>query len=175
MPTTRTKIASAVASASVLFVGWQVGTHDGQAQAIPQTTTATSTTTTTTASATEPNEVSTASQTSAAGSDPNTGSSSGTATTAAASGNGTYTGSAESNPYGTTTVTIRVADGKITEVTADGQSNDHHSEEINSYAIPTLREEVLAAQSAEIDTVSGATFTTESYRASLQAALDQVK
>ena len=39
-------------------------------------------------------------------------------------------------------------------------------------AAPTLRREALAAQSAKIDTVSGATYTSEGYRQSLQAAID---
>jgi uncharacterized protein with FMN-binding domain len=44
--------------------------------------------------------------------------------------------------------------------------------EINSYAVPQLRSEVLTAQSANIDVVSGATVTSEGYINSLQAALD---
>jgi uncharacterized protein with FMN-binding domain len=46
------------------------------------------------------------------------------------------------------------------------------SQEINAFALPQLRAETLAAQSARIDAVSGATYTTEGYQASLQSALD---
>lgn len=50
-----------------------------------------------------------------------------------------------------------------------GSSRD---DQINSYALPKLRQQVLQAQSARIDGVSGATVTSEGYRESLQAALD---
>jgi uncharacterized protein with FMN-binding domain len=70
-------------------------------------------------------------------------------------------------------VQIRVTSGKITDIVAlQLPSGDSRDEEINSYAVPQLREEVLTAQSARIDTVSGATYTSEGYRQSLQAALD---
>jgi uncharacterized protein with FMN-binding domain len=45
--------------------------------------------------------------------------------------------------------------------------------EINSSAVPILTQEALAAQSAQIDTVSGATYTSEGYTQSLQSALDK--
>ena len=45
-------------------------------------------------------------------------------------------------------------------------------QEINAYALPVLRQETLDAQSANIDTVSGATVTSDGYIESLQAALD---
>ncbi|GHJ46844.1 FMN-binding protein [Catellatospora sp. TT07R-123] len=47
-----------------------------------------------------------------------------------------------------------------------------HSLELNEYALPLLRAAVLAAQSAEVDTVTGATVTSQAYLTSLQAALD---
>ncbi|MFG1950929.1 FMN-binding protein [Micromonospora sp. NPDC048830] len=63
--------------------------------------------------------------------------------------------------------------GGITEVTAvqvpDGNVRD---QQINGYAVPILRQQALAAQSARIDTVSGATVTSDGYRESLQAAID---
>ncbi|MEU7471018.1 FMN-binding protein [Streptomyces sp. NPDC044984] len=64
------------------------------------------------------------------------------------------------------------------EVTLDGdrisavrmlQQPDHPQ---TTAAVPTLIEETLAAQSADVDTVSGATVTSDGYRESLQAALD---
>jgi uncharacterized protein with FMN-binding domain len=51
---------------------------------------------------------------------------------------------------------------------------NRHSRDISRAAAPVLREEALRAQSARIDTVSGATYTSEGYRPSLQAALDQM-
>ncbi|HET9518609.1 MAG TPA: FMN-binding protein [Actinoplanes sp.] len=84
---------------------------------------------------------------------------------------GTYTGTAATNPYGTVQVRITVSDGRISKVAANypttGQSGS-----INAAAIPRLKEATVEAQSADIDAVSGATFTSESYITSLQAALD---
>src|SRR5262249_28278448 len=75
--------------------------------------------------------------------------------------------------WGPGQVQVRLASGKIADVTTlqvpNGNSRD---DEINSYAVPQLRQEVLDAQSAHIDTVSGATVTSDGYRTSLQAALD---
>jgi uncharacterized protein with FMN-binding domain len=51
-------------------------------------------------------------------------------------------------------------------------SGNGRDREINAYALPVLRQETLAAQSATIDAVSGATVTSEGYRESLQSALD---
>ena len=51
-------------------------------------------------------------------------------------------------------------------------SGNGHDTAINAYALPQLRQEVLAAQSAQVDAVSGATVTSDGYRESLQAALD---
>ncbi|MFC7484856.1 FMN-binding protein [Luedemannella flava] len=45
--------------------------------------------------------------------------------------------------------------------------------EINRYALPILHDKVIEAQSADVDTVSGATVTSEGYLRSLQAALDK--
>jgi uncharacterized protein with FMN-binding domain len=56
------------------------------------------------------------------------------------------------------------------ELTAD----DPHSQEINAEAVPQLRGQALSAQSAQIDGVSGATFTSRGYEASLQSALDKL-
>jgi uncharacterized protein with FMN-binding domain len=70
-------------------------------------------------------------------------------------------------------VQVHIGGGKITDVAAlqvpNGNNRDY---EINSYAVPQLRSEVLTAQSANIDVVSGATVTSEGYINSLQAALD---
>ncbi|TQS42046.1 FMN-binding protein [Cryptosporangium phraense] len=91
---------------------------------------------------------------------------------AAASGR-TYSGSVASTQWGNVQVTITVSDGKITAVDVpvypDGNRRDA---EINEYALPALEKEVIAAQSADIDTISGATVTSDGYRESLQAAID---
>ncbi len=96
------------------------------------------------------------------GSGPSNGSSSGTAT-----------GSVAQTRWGPVQVKITVSGGKITDVRAvqvpDGNRRDR---EINNYAVPILRQEALAAQSAQIDAVSGATVTSDGYRESLQSAID---
>jgi uncharacterized protein with FMN-binding domain len=70
-------------------------------------------------------------------------------------------------------VRVTVKNGKLTDVTAVVYPTDNpRDQEINSYALPRLRTEALQAQSAEIDTVSGATYTSDGYRQSLQSALD---
>lgn len=86
---------------------------------------------------------------------------------------GTYDGSVVQTRFGPVQVRITVSGGKLTDVQAlQVPNNNHHDVEINSYAVPILRDEALAAQSAQIDTVSGATYTSDGYRESLQAALD---
>lgn len=68
---------------------------------------------------------------------------------------------------------ITLKNGKITDVTAVSYPSDNpRDQEINSYAIPQLRREALNAQSAQIDSVSGATYTSGGYKQSLQSALD---
>jgi uncharacterized protein with FMN-binding domain len=83
-------------------------------------------------------------------------------------------GSPADTSYGPVQVQITVQDGKITKVTAvDYPTENPRDQEINSYAIPQLDQEALSAQSASIDTVSGATVTSDGYISSLQSALDQ--
>jgi len=76
--------------------------------------------------------------------------------------------------YGPVQVQITVAGGLITDVQAvdypDGNGRDR---QINARAIPILVSETLDAQSAEIDFVSGATYTSDGYQQSLQSALDE--
>jgi uncharacterized protein with FMN-binding domain len=84
----------------------------------------------------------------------------------------TVNGSMQDNGFGPIQVQIQVSGGKIVDVVTLAQPGDGHSRRINSYALPQLREEVLAAQSAHIDAVSGATVTSEAYVRSLQAAID---
>ena len=88
----------------------------------------------------------------------------------------TYTGAVADARYGPLQVQITVANGKVTAVDAVQYPNgDGHSQQINSYAVPTLNSEVLAAQSAQIDAVSGATYTSNAYAQSLQSALDAAR
>jgi uncharacterized protein with FMN-binding domain len=75
--------------------------------------------------------------------------------------------------YGPVQVQLHVRAGRIVSATAiDYPQGSGRDREINSFAIPVLLKETIAAQNARIDTVSGATFTSDGYRTSLQAALD---
>jgi uncharacterized protein with FMN-binding domain len=87
---------------------------------------------------------------------------------------GTYTGSAVNTRWGLVQVQITVANGRITASTAvQYPQNNSRDRQINAYAVPTLNQEVVTAQSGSIDTVSGATVTSDGYVQSLQSALDQ--
>jgi uncharacterized protein with FMN-binding domain len=89
---------------------------------------------------------------------------------------GSYQGTVEETRYGPVQVEITVAGGKITDVKALQLTNaEQRSVEISNQAAPILRSEVLKAQSANVATVSGATFTTEGYLTSLQSALAKAK
>ena len=86
----------------------------------------------------------------------------------------TYTGDAVSTRYGDVQVRITVVGGRITRsVVTQVPWGDHRDQEINGNAVPILNEETVSAQSAGIDMVSGATFTSEGYVQSLQSAIDQ--
>ena len=82
-------------------------------------------------------------------------------------------GTSADTRYGPVQVQLHIRGGRIVSATAinypQGSGRDR---EINSFAVPILQKETVSAQSAQIDTVSGATFTSEGYKTSLQAALD---
>ena len=87
---------------------------------------------------------------------------------------GTYTGASSQTRYGPVQVRITVSGGQISDVQAidypDGNGRDR---QINGTAIPRLVSETLQSQSAQIQMVSGATYTSDGYLASLQSAIDQ--
>jgi uncharacterized protein with FMN-binding domain len=86
----------------------------------------------------------------------------------------TITGAVETTMYGPMQVKVTLAGQRITNVTVLQQTDDgSESQSIDSFAIPKLTSETLTAQSARIDTVSGATTTSAGYIQSLQSALDQ--
>jgi uncharacterized protein with FMN-binding domain len=91
----------------------------------------------------------------------------------AASKNVTVNGPVARTRWGPVQVQVTIAGGKITEVKAIQFPNgNNRDQEINSYALPELHDQVITAQSAQIDGVSGATVTSDGYVQSLQAALD---
>jgi uncharacterized protein with FMN-binding domain len=98
-----------------------------------------------------------------------------TATAARTRRTRTATGTAVSTPYGNAQVRVTVAGGRIVRIQAlELQGNDPRSVQISSSAEPLLRQEALSKQSAAIDAVSGASFTSASYDQSLQSALDKL-
>ncbi len=87
---------------------------------------------------------------------------------------GTYTGSAVNTRYGPVQVQITVSGGQITDAQAtEYPDSNGRDQRINERAVPILVSETLSSQSASIDFVSGATYTSNGYQQSLQSALDQ--
>lgn len=98
-----------------------------------------------------------------------------TAAPAAASTPRSIDGAVEQTPYGPVQVSVTFAGSTITAVKELQAPNDRdRSVEINSQAAPILLQEVLNSQSARIDTVSGATYTSQGYAQSVQSAIDKL-
>jgi uncharacterized protein with FMN-binding domain len=86
----------------------------------------------------------------------------------------TFVGPPVANQYGTVQVAVTVAGKQIKDVRALQLPNgDGRTNLISAQAGPLLRQETLNVQSGQIDTISGASYTSDSYRQSLQAALDK--
>jgi uncharacterized protein with FMN-binding domain len=86
----------------------------------------------------------------------------------------TVTGSLATDQYGQLQVKLSVRNGRITKVGfTTFIANDGHSVQIDQSAAPVLIRETIAAQSAHIQGVSGATYTSDAYQQSLQAAIDK--
>jgi len=173
----RTKWRGTILFAVIMVVmGATVGLRLYDLGETQTTASATSTTTGTASSAGS----STGSSTTSGGATATSPSASATATpsatpsTAAASATRTITGAVEQNRYGSFQVQVTFDGSKITAVQVLQSPEDRRSQEINQQATPMLEQEALAAQSANIDTVSGATYTSESYKQSLQSAIDQL-
>ncbi|KQX07730.1 MULTISPECIES: FMN-binding protein [unclassified Leifsonia] len=162
----RRAVAASVLSASaVLVISWQIGTQTH----VGSPTSAAVTASGTTGSGTS-GTMSTGAGASASG-----GSTTDTGTAQApAAASGTFAGSVEGTRFGDVQVQITVANGSITDVSALHLTDaDGRSVQISNRAAPVLREEVLSAQSASVQMVSGATYTSEAYLTSLQSAIDQ--
>jgi len=87
---------------------------------------------------------------------------------------GTFTGSDVPNRFGDVQVRIVITNGRITDVQALQLPSDRATSAYISQQVgPWLRTEALQAQSAKIDIISGATYTSESYAQSLESALQQ--
>jgi uncharacterized protein with FMN-binding domain len=158
----RAAAGAALASAGILAAGWQAGAQAIEASQVTGVTTSGGT-----------------NGTGSNGSDPSSTSGSGTtgggsrAASSSALKDGSYTGAVESTRFGNVQVQLVVSGGKITDVKALQLTDaERRSQMISATAAPILRSEVLQAQSGNVDTVSGATVTSDAYLSSLQAALD---
>jgi uncharacterized protein with FMN-binding domain len=89
------------------------------------------------------------------------------------SGAGSVTGDVAQTQYGPVQVRITVSGGKITKAEAVQAPSGGTSTQKTALAVPKLNQEAVAAGSANIDAVSGATYTSGGYKQSLQSALDK--
>lgn len=90
--------------------------------------------------------------------------------------NGVYTGDVTDAYYGLLQVKVIIAGSKIADVQFLQYPNDRRTSiEINTQAMPYLKQEAIQAQNANVDIVSGATQTSKTFIESLQSALDKAK
>ncbi|WP_028267011.1 FMN-binding protein [Arthrobacter sp. MA-N2] len=152
----RSAVLAGLASAAVLLIGWHAG---NQGDSAPRGTTS--------KAASPPSGTE-----SAAGNSVGPPAPAGAGAGVGAK-DGTFDGSQIQTRYGTIQVQAVIAGGKITDV-VPLQLTDvgSLSGEIDQQAVPMLKSEVLSSQSANVDTVGGATYTSQGYLNSLQAALD---
>ena len=180
----RAVVSATLASAGILLAGWQSGAHVAESASAVGTTAGTAGTGATgtgsaksglgssaggsTSGSAASGDTSSGTGTTGSGSSGSSGSSSGSS-----SAGGTFTGDSVQTRFGSVQVQISVSGGKITDVKAlQLTDEDRRSVQISNRAAPLLRSEVLQAQSANVQTISGATVTSSAYLTSLQAALD---
>ncbi|WP_432084065.1 FMN-binding protein [Streptomyces sp. WAC 04229] len=89
-------------------------------------------------------------------------------------GSGTVTGDAADTQYGPVQVRLTVSGGKITGAEAVQAPKGGQSDQVTADAVPKLNQAAVSAGTADIDAVSGATYTSAGYVKSLQSALDKV-
>ena len=169
-----------LASVSIVGIGWQLGSQAIDAsQSLTASTGGTATAATVTATmdaaaqaaATAKAAADAAAKAKAQAAAANTAATAAAAPAAAQSG--TFTGAVVQTQFGNMQVSVTIANGAITAVTPLQLTNrGGRSVAISNQAAPILRSEVLAAQSANVQSVSGATYTTQGYLRSLQSALD---
>ncbi|WP_202557585.1 FMN-binding protein, partial [Streptomyces sp. SID5789] len=90
-------------------------------------------------------------------------------------GSGTVTGDAADTQYGPVQVRLTVSGGKITGAEAVQAPKGGQSDQVTADAVPKLNQAAVSAGTADIDAVSGATYTSAGYVKSLQSALDKVE
>lgn len=155
----RAAVSASLASAGILLAGWQAGVRVEDTGSVAVGTSP---------GLDEPAGTGTAGSSGSAGPSGTSGSAG-----AAAKAGGTYAGAVVPTRFGAVQVQITVKAGAVTDVTALQLTDaERKSVQISNRAAPLLRAEVLKAQSAKVQTISGATVTSAAYLTSLQAALD---
>jgi uncharacterized protein with FMN-binding domain len=150
----RSAVLASLASAAILLIGWQAGSEA-------------STPGGTTADATTPGAGT------PSGSTGSTAAGKSAGPPVAGAKDGTFDGRQIRTRYGTMQVRTTIAGGKITDIVPLKLTDvGSLSGEIDRQAVPMLRSEVLSSQSAKVHTIAGATYTSQGYLSSLQAALD---
>lgn len=160
----------ATLSGLVLLFSYRTSHVDATAPVAADTSTSGSSSTAGTGSS----SASTGTDTTGGGDTDASGTASGTASSSSGLQDGTYTGSAADTRFGSVQVRITVSGGAIADVQVpEYPSTNPRDRQINERALPTLISETTDAQSADIDMVSGATYTSRGYLTSLQSAIDQ--
>lgn len=168
----RAVVSATLASAGILLAGWQSGAHVAES-ATTVGTSAGSSKAGVGGSTGNPGSTGSTGTSSSTGSAGSTGSSGSAGSGAASTAGDTFAGDTVQTRFGSVQVQITVSSGKITDVTAlQLTDEDRRSVQISNRAAPLLRAEVLKAQSANVQTISGATVTSSAYLTSLQAAID---
>lgn len=153
------------ASATILAIGWQAGA----AALTAATSTATAAATTTgSATSTTPSTAPTAATSTGTPTSSSSPTPTSTPTPTTGVRDGSYTGTAVNTRYGIVQVTAVISGGKLVDI----QNTNVNATGGRLQAVPTLKQEALQAQSANIQIVSNATYTSEGYMQSLQAALN---
>lgn len=154
----RATVGGVLASLGILLAGWELGA--GAHPSTPLTATASGIS---------------GGSSATSGTTTGTGGSTGSGTAPASNASdGTWTGATASTMWGDVQVQVVISGGQITDVVPLHLTDrGGRSVQISNRAAPILRSEVLAAQSANVSNVSGATYTTRGYLTSLQSALDQ--
>lgn len=103
------------------------------------------------------------------------GTGAGSSSSSGSTSSGSATGQAVNYGYGVLAVRVSISGGHITAVSVPVlQTAESYSQQLAQQVIPMLKSEVLSAQSANISTISGASYTSEAYAMSLQNALKKL-
>ena len=168
---TRAAVSAALASAGILLAGWQSGAHVAETGSAASASSAPATSGSSKAGGTTGSSGTAGASGTASGTSGSSSSSKSSGTAAQAAG--TFTGAEVQTRYGSVQVQITVKAGAVSDVTALHLTDeDRRSVQISNRAAPLLRAAVLKAQSAQVQTISGATVTSDAYLTSLQGALD---